>query len=145
MCLPEANLHSFLLLVCSAKRWSPVSEQQRWRCMPKQTPAGDEGPIKTTQSSLLKTHPWHVFTHDFVTHGVHTWFSPLPSLNQVVCFIKASLVCSFDCVGANASEWVCALTHVNMFQKVCLKECVGQKKALWLHPIDSALSSALCY
>lgn len=28
---------------------------------------------------------------------VHTWFSPLLGLNQVVCFRKTSLVCFFDC------------------------------------------------
>lgn len=40
--------------------------------MPKQTPSGGGASLKTTQTASLKTHPWHTFTHDFMTHGVHT-------------------------------------------------------------------------
>lgn len=81
---------------------------------PRKLPQEVEHSLKTTQTASLKTHPWQEFTHDFMTQGVYTWFSPLLSRNQVVCFRRASLVCFSDCVGANASEWAC----------VCARSCV---------------------
>lgn len=40
--------------------------------MPKQSPSGGGASLKSTQTASLKTHPWHTFTHDFMTDGVHT-------------------------------------------------------------------------
>lgn len=86
-----------------------------------------------------------------MTHGVHTWFSSLLSLNQVVCFRKTLLVCFlFDCVGVNASEWACGPTHVcvssvrmHTLSLRVLQKNKSNKKVSWLHHIDHFTSSAL--
>lgn len=154
MCLPEANLRSALLLMCSARRWSPG----KWAAMmeltcPNKLPQEVEHSLKNMQTASFKTHPWHTFTHDFMTHGVHTWFSSLLSLNQVVCFRKTLFVCFiFDCVGVNASEWACGPTHVGVssikMHTLSLRVLqsnlkTSNKNLSWLHHIDHFTSSAL--